>query len=139
MNNSQEPKPTWLSHILARFRDPQQSPTFSIRCTPHQLSKTRSVNGKIERETVIAWQDIAYLLAYKRDLWAVDLICIEVGTCHGFAFEIDEEMDGWEFVVNHLPEYLPGCPAYADWWDAVAHPPFARNETQLYPVDNKVE
>ncbi|HMZ82288.1 MAG TPA: hypothetical protein PLL06_21500 [Acidobacteriota bacterium] len=139
MNNPQEPKPTWLSHILARFRDPRSSPTFSIICTPHQLSKTRSVKGNIEQETVIAWQDIAYLLAYKRDLWAVDLICIEVGTCRGFAFEIDEEMDGWEVVVNRLPEYLPGCPAYADWWQVVAHPPFARNETQLYPVDNKDE
>lgn len=63
MNNTQKLKPTWLSHILARFRAPQPSPTFSISCTPHQLSKTRSVNGKIEQETVIAWQDIAYLLA----------------------------------------------------------------------------
>ncbi|MBI4751699.1 MAG: hypothetical protein HY774_24720 [Acidobacteria bacterium] len=114
MNNPPEPKPTWLSHILARFRDPQPSPTFSIICTPHQLWKTRAVNGKIEQETVIEWQDITYLLAFKRDLWAVDLICIEVGTNHGYAFEIDEEMDGWECVVQRLPEDLPGCPVYAE-------------------------
>lgn len=88
---------------------------------------------------MVEWQDITYLLAFKRDLWAVDRICIEVGTYHGYAFEIDEDMDGWECVVNQLPEYLPGCLACTDWWPTVAQPPFAPNETRLYPVDNKGE
>jgi len=53
------------------------------------------------------------VLAYKRDLYQTDVICLgftgSVGTV-----EVDEEMRGWSELVERLPSLLPGTPPMSD-------------------------
>ena len=45
--------------------------------------------------------------------------------------EINEEMKGWEPLMRKLPEYLPGCKEFDEWFDVVAQPPFKENLTVI--------
>ena len=84
---------------------------------------------------VVSWQDVIRVQAFKRDLYAVDLICTELILRDDRALEINEEMDGWDSLVQKLPEYLPGCKKFHEWFMDVAIPAFETNETTLYQRD----
>lgn len=86
-------------------------------------------------ELVVAWQDAVRIEAFKRDLYTVDLICLSVFLRDNKAVEIDEEMEGWESLVNRLPEYLPGCQKFEEWFQVVAFPAFKPNFTTIYRCD----
>jgi hypothetical protein len=79
----------------------------------------------------LEWGKVNSVLAYKRDLYTVDLICLGFGTPEG-AIEVHEEMEGWSHLVEQLPSLLPGTPPLSDWWERVAKPPFASSVTTLY-------
>ena len=83
-------------------------------------------------EIVVAWQDTARVKAFKRDLYAVDLICLAILLKDNKAVEINEEMGGWESLIEKLPEYLPGCQKFEEWFTAVAYPAFKPNITVIY-------
>jgi len=55
-------------------------------------------------EIVIAWKDTVRVEAFKRDLYAVDLICLSVLLKDNKAIEINEEMEGFESLAGKLPE-----------------------------------
>jgi hypothetical protein len=82
------------------------------------------------------WTEISRVVAFKRDCFAYDLLCIEIEV-DGLAFEFDEEMEGWEGMINSFPEYMPGFPRRDEWWDGVVHPSFATNVTQHFPLDHE--
>jgi hypothetical protein len=82
------------------------------------------------------WTEITRVITFKRDCFAYDLLCIEIEV-DGLAFEFDEEMEGWEGMINSFPEYMPGFPRRDEWWDGVVQPSFATNVTQLFPVDHE--
>jgi hypothetical protein len=81
---------------------------------------------------VVAWRDIIRIEAFKRDLLTVDLICLNIVVKHGTQVEINEEMEGWESLVEKLPEYLPGCQTFGQWFLTVAFPAFKPNFTVIY-------
>jgi hypothetical protein len=83
-------------------------------------------------EKVIAWRDIVRVEAFKRDLYAVDLICLKIHFDHNSSVELDEEMDGWESLLERLPEYLPGSQKLSEWFEFVAFPPFKPKRTVIY-------
>jgi hypothetical protein len=64
----------------------------------------------------VAWDKVNTLLAYKRDFYAVDLICLGFVTKEGTT-EVREDMKGWSRLVEQLPSLLPGAPAFSDWWN----------------------
>ncbi len=80
------------------------------------------------------WTEVLKVTAFKRDLFAYDLLCI-VFESVGMQLEVDEQMEGWEAMIAALPIYLPGIRASEQWWDEVAHPGFATNVTQLFLRD----
>ena len=84
-------------------------------------------------ELVVAWEDTVGVKAFKRDLYTVDLICLAILLKHNQAVELNEEMTGWESLVEKLPTYLPGCQRFEDWFSAVAYPSFKPNVTDIYP------
>lgn len=86
-------------------------------------------------EIVIAWRDVVRVEAFKRDLYAVDLICLTVLLRNSKAVEINEEMEGWETLVDKLPEYLPGCQKFEKWFQVVAFPAFKPNNTTIYQTN----
>lgn len=83
-------------------------------------------------ELVVRWKDVVKLEAFKRDLFAVDLICLAICLNDNTVVEINEEMDGWEPLMLKLPEYLSRCKEYDGWFDVVAQPPFKENLTVIY-------
>ncbi len=86
-------------------------------------------------EIVVAWQDAVRVEAFKRDCWAVDLICLYFLLKDNKAVEINEEMEGFDSLAGKLPEYLPGCQKFEDWFEVVAFPPFKENNTVIYQRD----
>jgi hypothetical protein len=84
---------------------------------------------------LIAWRDTVSIEAFKRDLYTVDLICLTFQLRNKKAVEINEEMDGWESLVATLPEYLPGCQTFEEWFTEVAFPAFKPNVTVIYRRD----
>ncbi|MGA3045855.1 MAG: hypothetical protein ABSD67_04490 [Terracidiphilus sp.] len=80
---------------------------------------------------MIPWTKIEIVAAFKRDLYAVDLICIAFETAD-FVYEINEEMVCWAAFVGEIATHLPGCLKAEDWYQAVTLPAFKTNWTVLY-------
>ena len=83
-------------------------------------------------DLVVRWRDIVKLEAFKRDCFAVDLICLAICLADNTEVEINEEMNGWTPLMRKLPQYLSGCEEYNKWFDVVAYPPFKENLTVIY-------
>lgn len=84
-------------------------------------------------ETVATfWTDIRRATAFKRDMFTVDCICLQLDRADGTIVEINEDMAGWNRLVEALPKQLPGCKSYSEWYSSVAFPPFTANPTEIY-------
>jgi hypothetical protein len=81
--------------------------------------------------STLRWDDVNAVIAYKRDIFAFDLICLGFGTANG-SIEVNEQMHGWSHLIEELPLRLPGTPPFSDWWERVAQPPFAPCVTKLF-------
>jgi hypothetical protein len=88
-------------------------------------------------EKVFAWKDVITVEAFKRDLYIVDLICLKFLSEDKTTIEIDEEMDGWQSLIENLHEYLPGCQNFSEWFSAVAFPAFKTNFKVIYRSEVK--
>jgi len=89
----------------------------------------------MENETgsrLLMWDETISIKAFKRDLFAVDRICLEILSKDGNSIEVDEEMSGWDSLVQKLPEYLPGCESFGEWFEGVAFPAFQLNMTPIF-------
>ena len=95
-----------------------------------QLSwrSTENVNGGV----VVSWRETVAVKAFKRDLYSADLICLSFQSMDNRTVEIDEEMGGWESLVEKLHVYLPGCQKFEEWFSVVAFPAFKPNVTAIY-------
>ena len=78
------------------------------------------------------WDDVILITAFKQDLWVVDRICLDIVLMDGSYIRVDEEMKGWDSLVQKLPDYLPGCKPFDEWFAAVAFPAFELNETPVF-------
>ena len=87
-------------------------------------------------EIVVAWRDTIRVEAFKRDLWSVDLICLAIVSSNIKALEVNEEIEGWDSLVEKLPEYLPGCRTFEEWFHVVAFPAFKTNRTVIYSASS---
>jgi hypothetical protein len=78
------------------------------------------------------WQDVNQVTAFKRDLITVDCICLYLARAEGTGVELDEEMAGWRSFIEALPQYLPGCKPWPDWFLAVSSPAFEMKPILVY-------
>jgi hypothetical protein len=106
-------------HRLQIMLDPQE----------RQLS-VRTQNGA--REERIAWDSVQRVVAFKRDLFARDLICLLFETDSEGVIELDETMGGWQTLVAVLPARLTGALAADDWLPRVMFPAFQGNPMEIY-------
>ena len=86
-------------------------------------------NASAER---MPWSAITSVVAFKRDTYIVDLICLAIQVDEGKIMEVNEEMSGWSALVMGLAERLPGFPSFEDWFRSVAFPAFKTNTTVLF-------
>src|SRR5262249_156198 len=97
----------------------------------NQAGFTVSIAESTQPMASLEWDDVSAVLAYKRDLYTVDLICLGFVTRNG-TIEVHEEMQGWSQLLDQFPSRLPGAPPCSDWWGRVAKPPFAPSVTKLF-------
>ena len=107
---------------------PRQS-SAEIHCD--EAGCTVAVIGAGRSATSLKWNEVKTIVAYKRDVYTTDLVCLGFTTPDG-TVEINEEMQGWSQLVEDLPAFVPGTPPLADWWERVAKPPFAPCVTTLF-------
>jgi hypothetical protein len=108
----------------------KQSPA-EIRCDENGFAVTVAGSVLLEGATSLKWSEVKTVLAYKRDAYATDLICLGF-TSSDSTIEVDEEMQGWSQMVERLPSLLPDTPPLPDWWERVAKPPFVTCVTKLF-------
>lgn len=126
-----------LAERLSSFHTLRRRPVYKIFHNANALKLSWSRSVKDTGEIVIAWKDVVSVEAFKRDLYAVDLICLTFHLRNKTAVEINEEMEGWEPVVEKLPEYLQGCQTFGAWFAGVAFPAFKPNLTVIYRRDER--
>ena len=104
---------------------------YAVAFDPQGFTVT---NLRTQKHASIArsWSDVCRATAFKRDLFAVDCICLHLGGSDGTGVELDEEMAGWNRFIDALPVQLPGCKPRSEWYSAVAFPAFAPNRTEIY-------
>jgi hypothetical protein len=92
----------------------------------------RGVDGLTYGEVFAPWSRIVAIHAFKEDLLVIDRISLRFGLDDGTSVVISEEVEGWKDLVDALPDYLPGCLPFHEWFFAVAFPAFETNPTELY-------
>ena len=113
-------------------RDGRRQTVYEILHDADHLSVFWLTGKNEDGNTSFQWDDAISLTAFKRDLYAVDRICLGIELKDGVTIEVDEEMKGWDSLVQKLPEYLPGCKSYDEWFEVVAFPAFALNATRIF-------
>ena len=94
--------------------------------------------GRTDQTTKLNWQQITEIIAYKRDCFTVDLICLAIAD-PATVVEINEEDAGWDPFIQAVATNLPGSVARDTWWTAVAQTPFATNQTIVYRKSRQPE
>jgi len=84
------------------------------------------------KKQTVAWESIESATAFKRDLFAYDLICVAIRIDSGIAVEIDERMEGWQEFCEGLEAYLPNSLVPNEWLDKVMHPALKPSTTIIY-------
>ncbi len=77
----------------------------------------------------INWSEINQINAYKKDVYAYDLVVMEIVFGEN-ALSINEETPGWFQLVIKLKEVFESIPK--DWQIIITQPPFATNYTTIY-------
>jgi hypothetical protein len=89
-----------------------------------------STNDESKIES-INWAKIERLIANKRDCYGFDLMCLGISGA-GSAFEVTEEMQGWDELLDRAPDFLPGWRSKTDWYQGVMLPAFKENRTVIF-------
>ena len=89
-------------------------------------------SGAKRHEGRLEWAKVVRVIAFKRDLFAYDLICLQISSEDEVVVEFDEEDPNWEGLVRPLPTHLPGATAWGDWFREVAFPAFEDCERTLF-------
>ena len=80
----------------------------------------------------VSWSDVKTVTAFKRDQYATDLMCLLFEMPGRGTLELNEDMQGWQHLIESLPNYLPDTPPWEKWWSTVAFPAFKANGTTLF-------
>ena len=90
-----------------------------------------SEKGKTKHIGELSWGAVECATVFKRDLFAYDLICLQLKVADDI-LEFDEEDLNWTEFVEAMPNHLPGCKRWSDWFTEVAFPAFETKERSIY-------
>ena len=121
-----------VSERRKSYRAGRRGTEYTIQHDADEMKLSWLTMENEQGELVLRWKDIVKLEAFKRDCFAVDLICLAMCLNDNTEVEINEEMNGWQPLMRKLPEYLSGCEKFDEWFDVVAQPPFKENLTIIY-------
>jgi hypothetical protein len=77
------------------------------------------------------WDAVTRIVTYKRDLFTVDLICLDFFLePQQLSYSTHEEMQGFRDLCEQMSRLFPSIGE--GWWSEVAFPAFTPNEKILY-------
>jgi hypothetical protein len=117
--------------LIAKLRSTSAQPARTSISLEETGFRLRSMDQPTDVERFFDWQGVTTMIAYKRDCFAYDMICLAIADA-SIAVEIREEDDGWDAFIRAAEKNLPGSVPVDTWWPAVAQPPFATNTTTVY-------
>lgn len=117
----------WIRKITQR---PSQ-PTTGTRLRPTPDGLDISPLKGTPSSIFMRWADVTKAVAFKRDQYVVDRICI-IFELSDSALEVNEDMQGWQQLVDQLPAYLPGTLVFTEWFHDVAFPAFKTNAKTIF-------
>ena len=94
-----------------------------------RLRLTKNFSDGTELASEVEWGKVSRVVAYKRDAMTHDVIALGF---LGTGIDVNEDMEGWDELLKKLPDYLPGCQPFEQWFQTVAFPAFAMNPTDIY-------
>jgi hypothetical protein len=130
---TQSSNPPWWTRALNRVQSATAHPpeTLTITHDDQRLtSQTSYADGSVVRME-LAWAEVDEAIAFKRDSFGVDLICIAFGNEKN-SVEINEKMPEWDNIIKGLPRYLHGCMSEESWFKQVAFPAFETNSMHIF-------
>ena len=80
------------------------------------------------------WDDVSRVVAFKRDALTSDLLCLAIERGDQL-IELNEDMGGWNELLDRLSSYLPGALSGQEILGAIVQPPFSANPTTVYDRD----
>lgn len=83
----------------------------------------------------IYWSSIKTIIAYKKDLYIIDTICIDIVYDDNLTLTICEETPGWFQFNNNLKKQFMKIPE--NWDIEIMTPAFETNLTLLYDLQNR--
>lgn len=83
----------------------------------------------------VRWSDVRAVRAFKRDLFAHDMVCLAFQMSDKSWVEIWERSEGFVRVIERMHQVLPGIPE--SWYQDIWVPAFATMDTLLYRRDGK--
>lgn len=87
--------------------------------------------------TRISWNSVTGAIAYKRNLFAYDLICLGAEVNWDSSIELDEQMEGWDAFCRSFQMYVAESVPFEEWYAKVILPPFKTCETHVYRRDRQ--
>ena len=99
----------------------------TIRLSADELQL--EVRGEVTR---IPWVEVSRIDAFKRDRLVHDEICLTITEMNGKRWECNEDFEGWDDLLNRLPEFLPGVTPSSSWMPRVIHPPFETSGEAIF-------
>ena len=107
----------------------------SVRCglTPHGFFVSSIDSGDLR--ATVRWDDVKAVRAFKRDLFAHDMICVAFQLPDKTWLEIWEESEGFVPIIEKMAQTLPGIPE--EWQSDIMVPPFVTMDTLLYRCNNE--
>jgi hypothetical protein len=82
--------------------------------------------------SLFQWTEVERVVAFKRDLLFVDLICLHFEVGGERAYEVNEEMAGWDELLSALQQRPPGSLSSETIFALVSKPGFATNEMVVF-------
>ena len=81
----------------------------------------------------VPWREVRRVIAYKRDTYVGDCLCLAIVGAGGQPIEINEGSPGWEMAGKGIEEFVPGSMPRAKWTVAlIAASPGA--PVSIYPA-----
>ena len=116
---------SWLNRLTAKL--------FKKKEPPPSLEVGNDGFAYVRREgkTAVRWADVKEIFAFKRAIFAVNLICIGFRVSDsGEYWEINEEMSGYKDVLAAATKAFLGLAP--GWWHKVAFLPLTANVVTLW-------
>jgi hypothetical protein len=107
--------------------------TFSDRVDIVVPGKSRLFREDLPDKTVtFKWPEVTQVAVFKRDRFSVDCICMVFELNHTESLEVNEDLEGWNTLVEAVAIYLSGALTQGQWWNKVLWPTFELCFTTIY-------